>query len=108
MSTWLSKKKLRQYFEDQLSSSFLSLGSCSLHHVHIVLRKGLEALPFDIDSFFNDIHFFSFKLSSARWEDYACLESVTNVSAAYAMKHTETRCLSMNYIYVHVLEQWKI
>ena len=40
-------------------------------------------------------------------EDYACLESVTNVSAAHAMKHAETGWLSMKDVCVCVLEQWK-
>ena len=53
------EKKLRQYFEDEMGSSFLSLGSCSPHSVHTAFRKGLEALSFDLDSFYNDIHFFS-------------------------------------------------
>ena len=51
------EKKLRQYFEDGLGSSFLSFRPCSLHLVHTAFKKGLEALPFDLDSFFNDIHF---------------------------------------------------
>ena len=49
------EKKLRQYFEDELGSSFLSLGSCSPYPVHTAFRKGLEALSFDLDSFFSDI-----------------------------------------------------
>ena len=61
------EKKLRQYFADELGSSFLSFGSCSLHPVHAAFRKGLEALSFDLNSFFNDIHFFSsFLVSGGR------------------------------------------
>ena len=33
------EKKLRQYFEDELGSSFLLLGSCSLNPVHTAFRK---------------------------------------------------------------------
>lgn len=56
-----------------------------------------EKLHFDLDYFFNDIHFF-FKLLSAPGEDYTFLESITNVVAEYAKKHTETRLLSMKYV----------
>ena len=66
------EKKLSQYFEDELDSSFLSLGLCSFHPVHTAFRK-----------------------------------FATNVSAAYAMKHTETRWRSMKYVCVLVLEQSK-
>ena len=66
------EKKLSQYFEDELDSSFLSLGLCSFHPVHTAFRK-----------------------------------FATNVSAAYAMKHTETKWRSMKYACVLVLQQFK-
>ena len=56
-----------------------------------------ELQHFDLDDFFNDIHFF-FKLLSAPGEDHTSLESITNVVAEYAKKHTETRLLSMKYV----------
>ena len=52
--------------------------------------SGEKESTFDLDDFFTDLHFF-FKLLSARWEDYASLENVTNVVAQYAKKHVETR-----------------
>ena len=54
--------------------------------------------------FFNDIRFF-FKLSSAKREDYASLQTITNVAAEYAKKHTSTRWLSMKYVCIRILEQ---
>lgn len=99
------ERKLQEHLQSQYDTSFLSLGTCSLHPVHTAFRNGMKALSFDIDGFLNDIHFF-FKLSSARRQDYAELEVVTNVAAAYAMKHTETRWLSMKNVCVRVLEQW--
>ena len=50
---------------------------------------------------------FFFKHSSARREDYASVEEVTEVVARYAMQHTETRWLTMKYAAVRILEQWK-
>ena len=49
---------------------------------------------------------FFFKLSSARREDWASLESTTEIAAQYAKQHTETRWLSMKYVAVRILEQY--
>ena len=122
-------------FEDKLTqklpevdTSFLKLGTCSLHPVHPAFQKGIKQLfqgqvpsatsnsensgelpkkkgTLDLDDFFTDIHSF-FKLSSARLEDYTSLESVTGVVAEYAKKHAETRWVSMTYVAVRCLEQW--
>ena len=122
-------------FEDKLTqklsevdTSFLKLGSCSLHPVHTAFHKGIKQLfqgqipsatsnsedsgevpkkkgTFDLDDFFTDIHFF-FKVSSARREDYTSLEGVTGAVAEYAKKHAETRWVSMKYVAVRCLEQW--
>ena len=45
-------------------------------------------------------------LSSARGEDYASLENVTNVVAQYAKKHVERWWLSTKYVALGLLEQW--
>ena len=111
----------------EVNTSFLKIGSCSLHPVHGAFQKGIKQLyegvipvvttesnkdsnkqkgTFDIDDFFTDIHFF-FKLSSARRQDYATLEAITGVAAEYAKKHAETRWVSMKYVAVRCLEQWE-
>ena len=87
---------------ESINTSFLRIGTCSLHPTHIAFRKGIKSLysntinisgekesTFDLDDFFNDLHFF-FKLASAKREDYASFENVTNVVAQYAKKHVET------------------
>ena len=87
-------------------------------YTHTAFQKGIKSLylntinisrekesTFDLDDFFNDLHFFS-KLSSARQEDYASLENVTNVVRHYAKKHVETRWLSMKYVALCLLEHW--
>ena len=58
------KKKLRQYFEDELCSLFLSIGSCSLHPVHTTFRKRLEALTWYFVS--NIYSFLSFLVPGRR------------------------------------------
>ena len=43
---------------NELGTPFLKLGSCSLRPIHTTCRKRIKKLSFDIDLFFNDIHFF--------------------------------------------------
>ena len=82
--------------------SLLYENKVELHPTHTAFRKGIKSLysntinisgekesTFDLDDFFNDLHFF-FKLASAKREDYASFENVTNVVAQYAKKHVET------------------
>ena len=82
--------------------SLLYENKVELHPTHTAFRKGIKSLysntvnlsgekesTFDLDQFFTDLHFF-FKLLSARREDYASLENVTNVVTQYAKKHVET------------------
>ena len=95
---------LAKEFDETNNTQFLDLGTCSLHPVHTAFRKGLGKFQFEFDDFFNDIHFF-FKLSSARREDYVSLQTITNVAAEYAKKHTSTTWLSMKYVCIRILEQ---
>ena len=107
----------------ETNNRFLKLGSCSLHPVHTAFANGIKTLfqcsitledkdgkqketNFNLDDFFQDVHFF-FKLSSARREDYASLETVTSVIAEYMKRHAETRWVSMKYVALRVLEQWE-
>ena len=125
------ENKLTKLLLEEHNTSFLKLGSCSLHPVHGAFEKGVKqfydgTLPhtekekqqllkdkdlvikpktFDIDDLFIDIHFF-FKLSSARREDYASLVELTGVVAEYAQKHAETRWVSMKKVAVRCLQQW--
>ena len=61
---------------EEMDTTFLRIGSCSLHPTHTAFRKGInkfysgkvnteESQHFDLDDLFNGIHFF-FNLSSAR------------------------------------------
>ena len=121
------KDKLTQKLSE-VDTSFLKLGSCSLHPVHSAFQKGIKQLfqgqvpsappnsegsgelpkkkgTFDLDDFFTYIHSF-FKLSSATHEAYTSLESATGVAAEYAKKHAETYWVSVKYVAVWCLEQW--
>ena len=70
-------------------------------------RKGIKRLEFNLDEFFHNIHFF-FKHSRAHREAYASVEEVTEVAARYAMQYTETQSLTIKYVAVRILQQWKI
>ena len=72
----------------------------------MLFGKRIKRLGFNLNEFFHDIHFF-FKPSSARREDYASVEEVTEVAARYAMQLIETRWLTMKYVAVRTLQQWK-
>ena len=95
---------------DQIVSTYadsLFVGHCNPDDLveqynHFVDK--LELSTFDLHDFFKDLNFF-FKLSSARWENYASLENVTNIVAQYAKKHVETWWLSMKYVALRLLEQ---
>ena len=73
---------------ESINTSFLRIGTCSLHLTHTAFRKGIKSLylnsinilrekesTFDLDDFFNDSHFF-FKLSSVRQEDCASSHTI--------------------------------
>ena len=62
-------------------------------------------MPIDIDNFAVNLHG-SFKLSSARREDYNHLEDVTEVTAHYVLRHSSFRWLTMEHVLVRIIEQW--
>lgn len=89
---------------ENIHTYFLRIGVCPLHPTHTAFCRDIKKFyfnttdvsgekkisTFDLDNFFNDLHFF-FKLSSARREDYASLENDTNVVAQYAKNDVEAR-----------------
>ena len=76
--------------------------------MHIILseKHALQKLDIDIDQFACNVHFF-LKLSSARREDYAALEELTNVTVWYALQHVSSRWLTLKPVILRLLEQWK-
>ena len=52
------EKKLCRSMESDFNTSFLDMGTCSLHPVHTAFRKGVLKLEMNVDEFFHDIFFF--------------------------------------------------
>ena len=52
------EKRLRHYFQDELSRSFYSLESYSLHPIHTIFRTTLQAFLFDLHYFFKNVEAF--------------------------------------------------
>ena len=88
---------------ESINTSFLRIGTCSLHPTHIAFRKGIKSLysntinisgekesTFDLEDFFNDLLFFFFNCLVQGGGGYASLENVTNVVTQYAKNHVET------------------
>ena len=99
------ERKLRNHLEATLHTNILDIGTCSLHPAHTAFRKGLSCLSFDVDAMLHNLHFF-FKLSSARREDYAKLENLTEIIAKFMLRHIDSRWLSMKNVAVRVLQQF--
>ena len=87
-------------------TSFLDIGTCTLHIVHNAFRNGVSSLKFDVDQFALDIHFF-FKLSAGRRADYDKISDITDVVAQYALKHSTTRWVTLRKVLVRLIEQYK-
>ena len=52
------EKKLLTKLEEDMGTTFLKLGTCSLHPVHTAFRKGITKTPFDYDKFFDELNSF--------------------------------------------------
>ena len=106
---------------EEMNTSFLMIGTCSLHSVHSTSAKGIKKLfqctfqdisaskkdktgSFNMNNFFQDLHFF-FKYLSARREDYALLASIAGVTTEYMKKHAGTCWVSIKYVALCCLEQ---
>ena len=114
------EREMVKYLEE-MNTSFLMTGTCSLHSAHSASVKGIKKLlqgtfreisasktdktgSFNMNNFFQDLHFF-FKYSSARREDYALLASIAGVTTEYMKKHAETCWVSIKYVALCCLEQ---
>ena len=74
--------------------------------MHTSFKKGLSALPIDIDQFAVDLHNF-FKLSSARHKDYSSMEELANITSKYLLRHSSVRWPTLKYVLVRIIEQWE-
>ena len=100
------QKDVQEMFLETLQKKLLDIDTCTLHKVHTSFRRGVLQLPIDIDDFAVNLHGF-FKLSSARREDYRKMEDITDVVGEYVMRHSSTRWLTMKYVLVRIIDQWK-
>lgn len=64
---------LNARLESEKCLLIVDLGTCSLHPVHTVVRKAIEALSFDVEQFVSDICQW-FRLSSACREYYEMVQ----------------------------------
>ena len=87
------------------NTTFLDVGTCPLHIVHMAFRKGVSALWFNVDQFALDIDFF-FKLSAGRRANYQKISEVTNIVAEYALKHNTTRWVTLRRVLVRLIEYY--
>ena len=88
------------------NTTFLDVGTCPLHIVHMAFRKGVSVLWFNVDQFALDIDFF-FKLSAGRRADYQKISEVTNIVAEYALKHNTTRWVTLRRVLVRLIEHYQ-
>ena len=72
-----------------------------LHQLPTSFKKGVTALPIDIDQFVVDLHVF-FKFSSARREDYSSMEPLTDITSKYLLHHSSVRWLTLKYFLVRI------
>jgi hypothetical protein len=90
------QRKFNERLESEGVLPFIDLCTCSLHPVHNGFRKCLEKFPFDVDQFASDI-FQWFKLSLARREDYAEVQSeeLLECVGEYFIRPVSSRWLTM-------------
>ena len=101
------QKKLLTELGQLNGKTFLNLGTCSLHPAHTAFRKGIKQLSLltwmhFVLTFIDILH----SLPSARREDYASLHVFTDTLDVFAIKHVESRWLTMKYVALRTVEQW--
>ena len=90
------------------NTSYIDVGSCSLHACNNAFAEALKTLKetINLDQIAIDLHFF-FKHSAARREDYLSVSSITDVTSQFVLKHCQSRWLSLDRVLVRIVEQFK-
>ena len=90
------------------NTSYIDVGSCSLHTCNNAFAEALKTLKetINLDQIPIDLHFF-FKHSAARREDYVSVSSITDVTTQFLLKHCQSRWLSLDRVLVRIVEQFK-
>ena len=91
----LFKNKLKEEF------SITEVGTCPLH----IVSSALEECIVDLGEVAIDFHFFFFKYSAARREQYTTCHEITGETAKMMEKHCSTRWLSLEKVLVKLMEQ---
>ena len=99
------QEDLKGKFEENSNKTFLDINTRTLHKVHTPFKKGISKLPLVIDQF--AVNFDSlFKPCSARRENYAKLQELSEVAAQYVLRHSLVRWLRIKYVVIRIIEQW--
>ena len=90
------------------NTSYIDVGSCSLHACNNAFAEALKTLKetINLDQIAIDLHFF-FKHSATRREDYVSVSSITDVTSQFVLKHCQSRWLSLDRVLVRIVEQFK-
>ena len=99
------QQDLKTHFKEFYNKEFLDIDTYTLHKVRTVFKKGVQQLPINIDNFTVNLH--GLQSTSARLEDCSHLDDVTEVTAHYVLHHSCIGWLTMKYVLVRIIEQWR-
>lgn len=104
----LVKKKIDSHLASLKFPPLIDVGTCTLHQMHTALKKGLNELNCDVETFALNIYSW-FKMSPARREDFHSVQVEVLVEAAsnhVFQRHVESRWLSLGAVCERLLEQY--
>ena len=101
-------KSFAEKLSVELNTSYIDVGSCSLHACNNAFAEALKTLKetINLDQIAIDLHVF-FKHSAARREDYVSVSSITDVTSQFVLKHCQSRWLSLDRVLARIVEQFK-
>ena len=99
--------KLKTTLKANNATSFIDIGSCPLHSANNAFSEGLKLLKdyINLDQIALDLHCLK-NFSTARWEDYKRVSSITEVTSHVVLKHCQTRWLSLDHVLIRIMEQF--
>ena len=102
------RAKLAKELEKRNNTSFLNVGTCSIHIANNGFLEGLKFLKdvVNFDQFAIDLHFL-FKLSAARRADFQGVSDLTDITTQFVLKHCQTRWLSLDKVLLRIIEQFE-
>ena len=99
--------KLKTTLKANNATSFIDIGSCPLHSANNTFSEGLKLLKdcINLDQISLDLYFLK-TFSTARWEDYKGVSSITEITSHVVLKHCQTRWLSLDHVLIRIIEQF--